>query len=117
MDIDKLEYEIKPFIWVNHEDGSFAVCLTVGSYKTEIFDSRKNEGFEGNGYDWSSLAIVFLKEQKPELEDIIDFDPEASMFCAFSENEEALKTFIISFKAVCENDSLISDLFSRAILD
>ncbi|WP_452229868.1 MULTISPECIES: immunity 51 family protein [unclassified Lacinutrix] len=117
MNIVKLESKVKPFFWVDHNDGSFAVCLTVGTYKTEIFESRKNEGFEGNGYDWTSLAIVFLNEKKPELKNIIDFDPEGSMFCAFSDDKESLKSFAISFKAACEDDSLIKDLFSRAILD
>ncbi|PUV24565.1 Imm51 family immunity protein [Sphingobacterium athyrii] len=44
-----------------------SVCLNVGEYKIEIFQPREEEGFEGNGYDWSSLANVFLEEQIPEL--------------------------------------------------
>jgi hypothetical protein len=110
------EEKIKPFFWIQHEN-SVSVCLNVGEYKTEIFQSREDEGFEGNGYDWASLAQVFLNELKPELIDIVRFDPEADMFCAYSGNREALKAFILSFKNACENRTLIQDLFSRAELD
>ena len=47
----------------------------------------------------------------------IGFDPEGSMFCAYSKDEEALADFILRFKKACEDKSLISDLFSRAELD
>ena len=112
----ELKEKITPFFWVEHEN-SASVCLNVGEYKAEIFQTREDEGFEGNGYDWASLAQVFLDELKPELTEIVKFDPEASMFCAYSDNKEALKDFVINFKNACENDTLIQDLFSRAELD
>ena len=116
MDTNNFEQSIKPFFWVEHEK-SVSVCLNVGEYKTEIFQAREEEGFEGNGYDWGSLAKVFLEEQKPELIEVVKFDPEADMFCVYSSNTDALKTFIIAFKETCENETLIQDLFSRAELD
>lgn len=116
MDIDNFKKSIKPFFWVEHEK-SVSVCLNVGEYKTEIFQTREEEGFEGNGYDWASLAKVFLEERKSELMKFIKFDSEADMFCAYSSNIDALKTFIVAFKEICENKVLIQDLFSRAELD
>ncbi|MFY0479642.1 Imm51 family immunity protein [Achromobacter marplatensis] len=115
MTID-FEESIKPFSWMEYE-GSFSVILTVGEYKEEVFRRRRQEGFVGSGYDWTSLALVFLNEKKPELAEQIDFDPEADTFCAYSSDSEALKTFIIGFKAACEDWRLIQDLFSRAELD
>ncbi|UTC66577.1 MULTISPECIES: immunity 51 family protein [unclassified Treponema] len=111
-----LKEKIAPFLW-REQENSFSVCLYVGDYKAELFETREDEGFEGNGYDWVSLAKVFLKERKPELIDVVGFDPEADMFCAYSSNESALKTFILSFKETCENDVLIQSLFSKAELD
>jgi hypothetical protein len=90
MDTDSFKTEIKPFFLIEHEK-SVSVCLNVGKYKADIFQTREDEGFEGNGYDWASLAQVFINEKIPELTDIIKFDPEASMFCAYSSNEKALK--------------------------
>ncbi|WP_394355245.1 Imm51 family immunity protein [Hymenobacter montanus] len=48
---------------------------------------------------------------------MVDFDPEGSMFCAYSSDADALKKFIIYFKQACENNEQIQDLFSRAEVD
>jgi len=109
--------KIKPFLLVEHDSGSLSMILNVGNYKDEIFQTRANEGFEGNGYDWGSLAAIFLIEKMPQLADDIRFDPEAGMFCAYSDNREALQSFAIQFKDACEDDAVIRDLFSRAELD
>lgn len=113
----EFEKQIAPFFWVDHEDGKASLCLNVGDYKTEVFDARADEGFEGNGYDWGSLALVFLEEKLPELADIVNFDPEGSMFCAWSTDTEVLRRFAVEFKEACEDDELVADLFSRAELD
>lgn len=113
----EIEEKINPFKLVEHSDGSISLILNVGRYKHEIFQTRAEEGFEGNGYDWGSLAAVFLEEKMPHLVDIIRFDPEAGMFAAYSDNKEAILSFAIAFKEACEDDSLMKDLFSRAELD
>ena len=113
------ETEIKPFFWSEHAD-SVSLCLfDVDCYKTDVFATRADDGFEGNGYDWGSLAQVFIHEKHPEWQDIIKFDPEGSMFCVYTEmqNKEVLKAFALAFKQACENDKVILDLFSRAELD
>jgi len=108
--------DIAPFIVVSYETGN-SLLLDVGSYKNELFETRQDEGFEGGGYDWESLAKIFLKEKKPELADVIGFDSESSMFCAYSQDLELLKDFAISFHYACEDDDLIRELFSRVELD
>lgn len=113
---EKINEQITPFFWVDH-DKTASVCLNAGDYKPEIFASRKEEGFLGNGYDWGSLAQVFLEEKKPELSEVINFDPEAGMYCVYSSDKAALQEFAIAFKQACEDTELIMDLFSRAILD
>ena len=113
---EKLKNKLAPFFWVEHEN-SFSVCLYVGGFKDEIFESRADEGFEGGGYDWASLAKVFLDEIMPDLKRQIEFDPEASMFCVYSRNPEALQKFAFEFRAMCDDDKMMSALFSRAELD
>lgn len=109
--------DIAPFKLVDQGERGMSLILPVGSYLTELFASRADEGFEGSGYDWTSLAFVYLAEQMPDLEGIVRFDPEGSMFCAYSSDREALKAFAVGFKQACENEALIRDLFSRAELD
>ena len=114
---EEFEKEIAPFFWVESER-SVSVCLNTGKYYLqEVFSTRSDEGFEGNGYDWESLARVFLEEKMPDMTEKINFDPEAGMFCAYSEDGEALQRFVRSFKNACEDETLITDLFSRAELD
>lgn len=113
--IDKSK--IAPFFWVDYDEDSASVCLDAGGYKDEIFAMRADEGFEGSGYDWNSLAIVFLEEKAPELKGSINLDSEAGMFCAYSSSKEALAKFAIAFKNMCEDEETMKDLFSRAELD
>jgi len=65
----------------------------------------------------ASLALVFLEEKMPELSDTIDFDPEGSMFCAYSSKVDALAKFALEFKEFCDDIEAMKDLFSRAELD
>lgn len=113
---EQFKKEIAPFTWIEHE-GSASVCLNAGEYLQEIFDTRANDGFEGSGYDWESLAKVFLEEKCSDLIEKINFDSEAGMFCVYSKNIEALQEFIRGFKNACMDKTLILDLFSRAELD
>ena len=108
VDNKNFEQNIKPFFW-SERDSSASVCLDVETYK--------NEGFEGNGYDWTSLTKVFLEEKHPELTGKIAFDSESSMYCVYSSDKEAVKSFNLAFKKACKNETLINDLFSRAELD
>ena len=109
----QFENEIAPFFWVEQRSGA-SVCLSAGGYLQDIFDTRADEGFIGNGYDWGSLAQVFLDERCPNLQEKISFDPEADLFCAYSGDSEALADFILCFRKACEDKALIADLFSRA---
>jgi len=86
-------------------------------YKKELFLTRRNDGFTGSGYDWESLAQTLIKEMAPDLQEVILFDSEHGMFCAYSDNADELRCFVILFKETCENDSVIADLFSRATPD
>ena len=105
--------QIAPFYWVEHE-GSAAVCLSMcEEYKANLFKTREKEMFTGSGDDWASLALTFIQEKSPDLLGKIDFDPEHSLFCAFSTDRDALQKFILLFKETCENDHLIADVFSR----
>jgi len=106
--------QIAPFYWVEDDNGSVAVCLSsCEEYKKNLFKSRENDEFTGSGDDWAALAQTFIQEKIPDLLEKIDFDPEHSLFCAFSTDRDALQHFILLFKETCENDELITDVFSR----
>lgn len=84
-DNEDFSREIAPFFWTEFEN-EFSVCLNVGEYLQDVFDSRADEGFKGSGYDWENLAMVFIEEKIPDLIDKVEFDSEAGMFCALSKD-------------------------------
>lgn len=122
IDYENINEKISPFNLLVYDEDPQNVCGSLiyypdGEYRQEVFDTREEEGFEGNGYDWASLALVFLEEKMPELSDAIDFDPEGSMFCAYSSKVDALSKFTQGFKEFCDDIEAMKDLFSRAELD
>ena len=53
----------------------------------------------------------------PELKATIHHDPEAGMYCAYATDADALRDFILKFREICDNDSLIKDLFLRVEIE
>ena len=122
MSYEDLNEQLEPFKLMVFDEGTEDVWATLvlwlnEDYKQNVFDTRQEEGFLGNGYDWNSLATVFLEEKMPELVDALSFDSEAGLFSIGSEDVEAVKKFAIRFKAMCDDESEMMDLLSRAILD
>ena len=122
MSYEELNQQLEPFKLMVFDEGTEDVWATLvlwlnEDYKQNVFDTRQEEGFVGNGYDWNALATVFLEEKMPELIEVLSFDLEAGLFSIGSEDVEAVKKFAIGFKALCDDESEMTDLFSRATLD
>ena len=122
MSHEELNKQLEPFKLMVFDEGTEDVWATLvlwlnEDYKQNVFDTREEEGFVGNGYDWNALATVFLEEKMPELMEVLSFDSEAGLFSIGSEDVESVKKFAIGFKAMCDDESEMTDLFSRAILD
>ena len=114
MDIEK---QLAPFSLIEH-DGNISLYLcTSENYRKDLFKTRKKDGFTGTGYDWESLATAFIDEIMPECKSCIKFDPENKMFCAYSEDLEIMKQFAVSFKNACDEDTVIRNIFAKAIPD
>ena len=105
--MDNFKDLIAPFSWLAY-DGHYSLCLNAGDFKDEIFEVR--EDTEGNGYDWEALAIHFINENMPELDEVIEFDSEAGMFCAYSVNEQMLARFAVEFRKICDDDATLKNL-------
>ena len=118
---EEFEAKITPMRYMEYQ-GLGSVYVGADLALQDIFATRTNEGFEGNGYDWTSLAQVFLAEKYPDLERYFGFDPEADTFAihvlpGYPEANEALKKFALAFRAAWEDRELMLDLLSRAELD
>jgi len=91
-DSTKIE-DFWPFII--YKDGSYMVVGNLNSDTTldkyGIFLERY--GGEGTGYNWAALIKVILKKENPALLKHVDFDPEASAFYLFADNESHQREF------------------------
>jgi len=96
----------------------FPTQIAAMHYENEtakrLYDGLKRIVRGSTGPHWEIRKIPY-EEVRQLLE--IDFDPEGSMFCAYSREKDALADFILRFKEACEDRALISDLFSMAELD
>lgn len=68
IDYKMVNKKISPFKFLVHDEETQSVRGSLiyypgGEYRQEVFDTREDEGFEGNGYDWASLALIFLEEK------------------------------------------------------
>ena len=122
MSYEEINKQLEPFKLMVFDEGTEDVWATLvlwlnEDYKQNVFDTRLEEGFVGNGYDWNSLAIVFLEEKMPELMEVLSFDSEAGLFSIGSEDVGAVKQFAIRFKAMFDDESEMTDLLSRAKLN
>ena len=122
MSYEDLNKQLEPFKLMVFDEGTEDVWATLvlwlnEDYKQNVFDTRQDDGFLGNGYDWNSLATVYLEEKMPELVDALSFDSEEGLFSIGSEDVETVKKFAIRFKALCDDESEMMDLLSRATLD
>ena len=122
MPYEEFNKQLEPFKLMVFDEGTEDVWATLvlwlnEEYKQNVFDTRQEEGFVGNGYDWNALATVFLEEKMQELMEVLSFDSEAGMFAIGSEDVEAVKQFALGFKALCDDESEMTNLFRRATLD
>ena len=115
--IENIEEFIFPFEFYEIDE-IYYIKLITGEYLQSVFETREDEGFEGNGYDWESLVIAFANEYcYDKVLNEIEFDSEADMFCMFSKNKELIEKFIIYFKYICNNNEKILTLFNKAELN
>ena len=84
--------------------------------RTNVFEQRAAEGWNGNGYDWTSIARVILAEKLSDLKDEIEFDSEAGMFAAYGPMD-ALKQLGVELKRAFDDPDRLRDYLSRAQLD
>ena len=111
---DKETYH--PFILIDEDFRSLILSDTHMVAKEAIFRERADEGWEGNGYDWTSVARVLVDEALPHLRDDVSFDPEAGMLSAQG-SLEGLNELAAGMQAVYNDDARLRDLLSRAELD
>ena len=118
----------KPFYLVDHDNGSFSLCLAFSfldnDYGQEAFNAysremgepeKDNLGFysHGNGYEWEAAFKEAFKND-PNLRKI-KFDCEAGGFFCYSDDLAVLKDFGQRFKALVDDTEAFTKVVSDGI--
>lgn len=80
----------------DHEPGHYCLMLSdnhmVSDEQIRVFEDN---GRDPGGYSWADVALGVVRTRRPELEERLDFDPEAGMFVAYGEDLEALRALAV----------------------
>ena len=69
--------------------GTWSLILSE-SHVVAMFDAVEKLGHTPNGYFWEGVAKTIVHQSAPDLEEVVDYDSEAGMFCACATSEEPL---------------------------
>ena len=111
------ESPYSPFI-LSEYNGKFSLLLSDMQFeeKIPVFEQLAEDGWSGNGYDWTSIADLVLQEQLPQLLGRVSFDSEAGMMCALGSKPD-LEKFAVAMAKVFHCDDAIRDALKRAQID
>jgi hypothetical protein len=101
-----------PLKLVETSPGQFSPLLDTGS--TAVDGVIEELGHEPNGYFWESVARFLVGTQAPALEGRFSYDPEAGMFSAAGEDQEALQQLGTLMSAVAADGDDMRRLIESA---
>ncbi|MCQ4022421.1 MULTISPECIES: immunity 51 family protein [unclassified Ruminococcus] len=129
--IDKFNQESPPFYIVDHEDGSYSLCLPLDMlgdeyypYCQDAFDAYAAEIGEpaysknglkthGSGYEWEAAFREAFKDD-PNISKIL-FDCEMGGFFCYANDLTLLEDFGSRFKDICEDTEGFIPIVSAGI--
>ncbi len=99
------------FVELHTGEDSISVSFDVGTPAIMTLGERMNELCPEaymNGYNWDVFLNAYLEENKPEVLEEIESDPEAEMYCVyFNEVNDETKAMAEELAAMIED--LLSD--------
>lgn len=129
--IDRFNRDNPPFYIVNHDDGTFSLCLPLdflcGEYRLycqDAFDAYAAEIGEpacdeyglynhGSGYEWEAAFREAFKDD-PGI-DKISFDCEMGGFFCYANDLSLIEDFGRRFKKICEDTERFTPIVSQGI--
>jgi len=109
-DIDQTQFA--PGTLVDHGDGHYSLVYSAFPDFDDVF---KAKGLQGGGYTWHGMVVHLLEENAPDALEALDFDPEGSMFCALSDDINALKA-VARMLSKLESRDVVADIVENVDL-
>src|SRR5262249_12980086 len=103
--------EFAPCQLVAQEDGTYSLLLTDFDRTAATFEEM---GQEGGGYGWHGVVEALVRMRAPKLKRKVRYDPEASMFVAYSKDREALKQVAALIRDAIAQPALLKEAIAKA---
>ena len=103
--------EFTPSRLVGHDDGSYSLCFDDFGTSEDIMVTR---GLEGGGYTWHAVVESLVRLHAPSIADRVGYDPEASMFAAYSDDREALLTIAQLIRRAIADEAVLLEAIDNA---
>lgn len=97
---------------VDHGDGRYSLVYSSFPDFDAIF---RRKHLQGGGYTWRSMVVHLLEEHHPDALDSLEFDPEADMFCAISDNLDALRA-VAQMLVRLQDENVVADIVEHVNL-
>jgi len=102
------------FPFILYKDGSYMVSVETDEMKVyntyaPIFQKYN---YDGSGYNWAALIKLILRNENPDLEMHLQFDPEGGGFYSFADSEKSQRLFA-NFISKIFNDTLKIDNYLK----
>jgi len=82
-------------IYEHGDEPGVYTLLFSDDHMVDVADVFEEVGRTGGGYSWADVAIVLMQTRAPEIEDMIEMDPEAGTFTATGEDLECLQQLAV----------------------
>jgi hypothetical protein len=104
--------EFAPGTLVHHDSGNYSLVYSAFPDFGDLFATK---ALQGGGYTWRGMVMYLLEEHAPQALHALDFDPEAGMFCAVSDNLDALRA-VARMLVKLEDRRVVADIVEHVDL-
>jgi hypothetical protein len=107
----KKKDEFAPCTLVEHDDGTYSLCFSDFDLAEDTFEEMDQEA---GGYAWHGVVDALVRLKAPRLRKEVDYDPESSMFAAYSKSKDALKAVAELIRAAIADRKLLREAIENA---
>lgn len=95
-------------------DGRASLSFPVPGSHIPVFQGAEREG---NGYDWTQVVRVLVREHAPQIARKLRYDPEADTFSVSSKDDAAVRKVADLLRRVAKNRKELEDAIARSAED
>jgi hypothetical protein len=93
----------------------YSYSLILGEeHMVPVMDTFEEYEYYGNGYAWEGVARSAVQAHAPDIAELVEYDPEAGMFAAVSDDPEALRRLGTLLRRALQDRDFLEQLLRDA---